>query len=134
MTSMTTPANAADLWVSLAGAVQRDDLETARTFVTDDFEWEVMGRFPYAGRYRGVEGLSKLFHGVRDASGDTFHLEPELNFGDDRAAVIVGRVTASRAGKTLDARNIFLVECADGLIVRGSTVPVDQYAYDEFWE
>jgi ketosteroid isomerase-like protein len=111
----------------------RNDIAEARAYVTDDFQWEVMGRFPYAGRYTGVEGLRVLLEGVRDASGGTFHMTPELSLGDNDAAVVVGRVTASRPGKTLDARNVFIVECAGGKIARGWTVPVDQYAYDEFW-
>jgi ketosteroid isomerase-like protein len=92
-----------------------------------------MGRFPYAGKYRGVEGLATLLRGVREASGNTFHMEIELTLGDDDAAAIVGRVTATRPGKTLDAQNVFILHCEDGRISRGWTIPIDQYAYDEFW-
>jgi ketosteroid isomerase-like protein len=127
-------SGAAKLWRYMADAVMRGDLEEARTCVTDGFEWEVMGRFPYAGRYQGVEGLAALLNGVREGSGGTFHMTPELSFGDDEAAVVVGHVTASRPGKTLDAQNVFIVHCEEGKITHGSTVPVDQYAYDEFWE
>jgi ketosteroid isomerase-like protein len=124
---------AAKLWHDMAGAVMNGDLDLARTFVTESFEWEVMGRFAYAGRYRDVEGLQKLLNGVRDASGGTFHMTPELSFGDEDSAVVVGHVTATRAGKSLDAHNVFIVECEHGKVARGKTIPVDQYAYDEFW-
>lgn len=125
---------AATLWHAMVGAVQAGDLDKARALVTDDFEWQVMGRFPYAGRYRGVEGLAVLLKGVRDGSGGTFALTPELSFGDDHAAVVVGHVTATRPGKTLDGQNVFIVRCHDGRLTQGMTIPVDQYAYDEFWE
>jgi ketosteroid isomerase-like protein len=130
---MTTDSKAADLWHAMAGAVQDGELDKARALVTEDFEWQVMGRFPYAGRYRGVEGLTALLKGVRDGSGGTFRLAPELSFGNDAAAVVVGRVTATRPGKTLDGENVFIVKCRDGLVASGITIPVDQYAYDEFW-
>ncbi len=127
-------STAAALWHALVGAVQSGDLDKARALVTDDFEWQVMGRFPYAGHHHGVEGLAALLKGVRDESGGSFQLTPELSFGDDEAAVVVGHVTATRAGKTLDGDNVFIVRCEDGRIRRGMTIPVDQYAYDEFWE
>ncbi len=131
---MATESGAAKLWHDMAGAVMRGELNEARACVTDGFEWEVMGRFPYAGRYRGVEGLETLLNGVREGSGGTFHMTPELSFGDDDAAIVVGRVTASRPGKTLNAQNVFIVHCEGGKISHGCTVPVDQYEYDEFWE
>jgi ketosteroid isomerase-like protein len=114
--------------------VQAGELDKARAIVTEDFEWQVMGRFQYAGRYIGVEGLAALLKGVRDGSGNTFHMTPELSLGNDEAAAIVGRVTASRPGKTLDGQNVFIVKCDGGRIARGWTIPMDQYAYDEFWE
>ncbi len=131
---MTADFGAARLWHTLVGAVQSGELDKARALVTDDFQWQVMGRFQYAGIYNGVEGLAALLKGVRDASGNTFRMTPELSLGSDEAAAIVGHVTASRAGKTLDAQNVFIVRCENGLIARGWTIPVDQYAYDEFWE
>jgi uncharacterized protein len=130
---VTADSGAASLWHTLVSAVQRGELDQARALVTGDFEWQVMGRFPYAGRYHDVEGLVALLKGVRDSSGDTFQMNPELSFGDEEAAVIVGHVTASRPGKTLDAQNVFIIRCHDGRIARGWTIPVDQYAYDEFW-
>jgi ketosteroid isomerase-like protein len=131
---VTADFGAARLWHTLVGAVQSGELDKARALVTDDFEWQVMGRFQYAGIYNGVEGLAALLKGVRDGSGGTFRMTPELSLGSEEAAAIVGHVTASRAGKTLDAQNVFIVRCENGLIARGWTIPVDQYAYDEFWE
>jgi ketosteroid isomerase-like protein len=131
---MSADPGAAELWHEMVAAVMRDEMDTARRFVTDDFAWEVMGRFPYAGRYHGVEGLQTLLRGVREASGGTFQMTPELSLGDNDAAVVVGHVTATRPGKALDARNVFIVQCQRGKIARGWTVPMDQYTYDEFWE
>jgi ketosteroid isomerase-like protein len=130
---MTTDSTAAGLWHELVGAIVSGDLERARPLVTENFQWEVMGRFPYAGKYAGVEGLAALLQGVREASGNTFHMTPELTLGNDAAAAIVGRVTAVRPGKTLDAKNVFIVQCDGGRISCGWTIPMDQYAYDEFW-
>jgi len=93
-----------------------------------------MGRSPQAGRYSGVEGLSELLRKVRESSDGTFHLETEMTVGDNATGVIVGRVTASRVGKTLDTRNIFLIQAECGLIARGWTIPMDQYAFDAFWD
>jgi ketosteroid isomerase-like protein len=61
-------------------------------------------------------------------------MTPHLSRGDDRAAAIVGHVTASPAGKILDAQNVLILRCEDGQISRRWTIPGDQYAYDEFWE
>ena len=80
-----------------------------------------------------IKRVSELFGKVRDASGGTFQLTTEFTVGDDDNAVAMGRVTASRAGKTLEGRNIFVVQCDNGRVTRGYTVPMDQYTFDEFW-
>jgi hypothetical protein len=61
-------------------------------------------------------------------------MTPELSFGNEEAADIVGRVTALRPGKALDPKNVFIIWFENGRIAQGWTIPVDQYAYDEFWE
>jgi ketosteroid isomerase-like protein len=121
------------LWQTLVAAVMKGELADAKSHVTPDFEWRVMGRSPQAGTYVGVEGLSELFNKVQAASEHTFTLETEVTLGNEDTAVIVGRVAASRAGRTLEGRNIFMLQCEDGLMARGWTIPIDQYAFDEFW-
>jgi hypothetical protein len=71
---------------------------------------------------------------IVDDAATPFQMTPELSPGDDGPAAIVGHVTASPAGKTLDVQNVLIVRCEDGQISTGWTIPVDQYAYDEFWE
>lgn len=130
---MATFPSAAELWHTMSSAVQAGDLAAARDCVVDDFFWEVMGRFPYAGRYRGVEGLAQLFRSVREGTDGSFHMVPELSYGDEHAAVVVGHVTAARGAKKFEGDNIFLVRASGGHLTSGMTIPVDQYSYDEFW-
>lgn len=130
---MSVPSPAVELWQSLIAAVQSGDLDRARSLIQPTFEWQAMGRGPFAGRYVGAEGLAELLGKVHEASGGTFHLDTETTVGDDDTAAIVGRVTATRDGRALDARNVFLLQCEGGKIARGWTVPMDQYAFDEFW-
>jgi ketosteroid isomerase-like protein len=126
-------SRAAALWHDLIGAIQGGELDRARALVTPGMEWTATGRGPFAGTYAGVEGLAELLRKVRVASGDTFRLSTEFTVGDDDNVVAVARVTATRAGKTLEGRNVFVVRCENGLVARGYTVPMDQYTFDEFW-
>jgi ketosteroid isomerase-like protein len=126
-------SRAAVMWHELIGAIQGGELDRARALVTPGMQWTAMGRGPFAGTYPGVEGLAELLRKVRDASGGTFQLSTEFTVGDDDNAVAIGRVTASRAGKALEGRNVFVVQCEHGLVARGYTVPMDQYTFDEFW-
>lgn len=130
---MSAQSLSVELWHGLIAAVQGGDLDGARSLVQPTFEWQAMGRGPFAGRYVGVEGLADLLGKVRDASGGTFHLDTEMTVGDDVTAAMVGRVTATRQGRSLDTRNVFLLQCEEGKIARGWTVPMDQYTFDEFW-
>jgi ketosteroid isomerase-like protein len=132
-TGQSSGGGVVELWQTLVGAITGGDMASARSHVTPGFEWQVMGRSPQAGRYVGVEGLSELFNKVQVASDHTFQLETEITLGDDETAVIVGRVTASRNGRTLEGRNMFMLQAENGLIARGWTIPIDQYAFDEFW-
>jgi ketosteroid isomerase-like protein len=124
---------AVELWIELITHVQSRDLDAARSLAHPTLEWELTGRGPFAGTYVGVEGLAQLLANVRDASGGTFQLEPEGRGGDAAMGAVVGRVTATRNGRTLQTRNAFLIQCQDGKISHGWTVPMDQYTFDEFW-
>jgi ketosteroid isomerase-like protein len=135
LAEMKGESGAARVFLALSGAViQSADLDVARTFVTEGFQWDVMGRVPPAGVYRGVEGLAELLQVVRERSGNTFRMTPQVAFGDDDTAVIIVHATASYRGRTLNVRNIVIVECENGRVAHGWTVPWDQYTYDAFWE
>jgi len=48
--------------------------------------------------------------------------------------MVYGHATAQREGKTLDIDHAYLYRFDhEGKIIEGRTIPVDLYAFDEFW-
>ena len=71
---------------------------------------------------------------VKELSGGTIAFEPKVFLADDRALMVYGRATAEREGKKLDIDHAYLYLFNDeGKVVEGRTIPVDLYAFDDFW-
>ena len=70
---------------------------------------------------------------ARELSGGTLRLEPCAVAADGDYLVVWGRITAERLGRRLDSEHCVMYRFVNGKIVEGRTVPVDLYAFDEFW-
>jgi ketosteroid isomerase-like protein len=95
--------------------------------------YTIPGRSPIAGQTRGVEAHLEMLRRIRERSGGTLRLEPRSVLADDVHLLIYGRVTAQREGKVLDSDHCVAFRFEGERIVEGRTVPVDLYAFDDFW-
>ena len=66
-------------------------------------------------------------------SGNTLSLEPRAVLADDQHLVVYGRIRAQRLGRTLDSDHCVVFRFDGDRIVEARTIPVDLYAWDEFW-
>ena len=115
-------------------AFNKNDLKTAKETFSENIVYRFAGRRPIAGEYRGLEQFGKALQLLKNLSGGTLTIEPQIVLADERAVMVYARVTAQREGKTLDIDQVNLYRFnKEGKIIGGQAIPVDLYAYDEFW-
>jgi ketosteroid isomerase-like protein len=115
-------------------AFNDNDLDAASKYCSENIVYKIAGRSPIAGEYRGIEQFDQALELVKDLSGGTIRFEPQVILADDQAVMVYGHATAQREGKTLDIDHAYLYRFnEEGKIIEGRTIPVDLYAFDEFW-
>jgi ketosteroid isomerase-like protein len=117
----------------MIAAFNAGDLSAVETLVAPDLEYTIPGRSPVACHTRGVAAHLTMLKQVRERSEGTLRLEPRAVTADGDYLIVWGRISAERAGKRLDSDHCVMYRFANGKIVEGRTVPVDQYAFDAFW-
>ena len=115
-------------------AFNDNELDTAKKVFSKDIVYQFPGRSPIAGEYRGIEQFFKVLHLMKDMTAGTFTVEPKIIMANDEGVMVYARATAQREGKTLDIDQVNLYRFnEDGIIFEGRIIPVDLYAFDEFW-
>ena len=101
---------------------------------SENIVYRIAGRSPIAGEYHGIEQFTKALKLIKELTGGTIAFKPQIVLADDRTVMAYGRATAKREGKTLDIEHVYLYQLDEkGNIIEGKTIPVDLYAFDEFW-
>ena len=117
----------------MIAAFNANDLGAVEALVDPDLVYTIPGLSPIACHTRGVVQHLSMLKAARERSGGTLRLEPRAVAADGDYLVVWGRITAQHAGKLLDSDHCVMYRFANGKIVEGRTVPVDQYAFDAFW-
>jgi len=117
----------------MIAAFNANDLSAVEALVDANLVYEIPGKSPIACRTRGVAAHIQMLKLARELSGGTLRLEPRAIAADGDYLVVWGRITAERAGKRLDSDHCVMYRFEAGKIVEGRTVPLDLYAFDEFW-
>lgn len=111
----------------------QNDLGAVAELVDPDIAYVIPGRSPLACETRGLDAHLAALKLARERSGGTLKLEPRAVAADGDYLVVWGRITAEREGRTLDCDHCVMYRFKNGKIVEGRTVPIDLYAFDEFW-
>ena len=117
----------------MIAAFNANDLSAVEALVSADLVYSIPGKSPIACHTRGVAEHLKMLKAARERSGGTLRLAPQAVAADGDYLIVWGRITAERAGKKLDSDHCVMYRFEGGKIVEGRTVPVDLYAFDEFW-
>jgi ketosteroid isomerase-like protein len=125
-------ANVTIYW-RLIAAFNANDLETVSALLDPNLIYTLPGRSPVAAHTQGVAAHLDMLRRARELSGGTLKLEPHVVAAEADYVFVYGRVTAERDGKCLDCEHCVVFRFSNGRIVEGRTLPVDLYAFDEFW-
>jgi ketosteroid isomerase-like protein len=128
---MSHTANTA-LVRGLLSDFQRGDLAAVATHFAPDAVWDLPGRGPLAGEYKGPDAIIGFLARAFELSAGTLRLEVLDVLASDTGAAHVQRVTADNDGRRLDCIEILAHEIHDGRITRTHHRP-DPYALDAFF-
>jgi uncharacterized protein len=110
------------------------DLPALLDLFADDAVWHVPGSMALSGAHRGRDAIVAFLRGTAELTNRTYRVELLWTVADDDHLVAVYRARGERAdGRALDVEQALLVELEDGRwkIVRAQ--PLDQAAFDAFW-
>lgn len=115
-------------------AFMSGDMEALRgEYLTGDVVWHAFGAGPLSGDFHGPDEVIALFGRTFELSGGTFRVEVHDAVANDDHAVVLGTVTAERAGKRLHQRYTHVAHMRDGKLSESWIFSEDQAALDSFW-
>lgn len=120
-------------YVRLMQAYNAGDLETVAQCMSADVVYHVPGKSKFAGDYVGIEAFRQMLDQIREATDGSITHTPLHILADDRALMVYSQVLGTRKDAHYAGEVAYLFRFDDGKIVEGRTIPVDLYAFDEFW-
>ena len=116
-------------------AFNSNDIEAVTKRLHPDVKYVIRGRSQVSGTFTGLKEMTKALQRVRDLTGDTMRVEPEVLLSGGEHVILYARLTASRPdGRQFDSYEAVVFRFRDGKLVEGDSIPADQYAFDEFLE
>lgn len=117
------------------GAFNRNDLEAISAYVAADVTYTIHGRASVSGTYRGVEGFRRALKSIKDLTGGTMQVQPELVLAGHNAVMAYMRVTGARKdGRRYHSHETHVYRFRDGKLFEGQAIPVDQLAFEKFFQ
>jgi ketosteroid isomerase-like protein len=114
-------------------AFNEGDLATLRQRVTPDVTYVIPGRAAVSGEFSGIDAVVGAFQRLRQLSGGTISVEPQLVLSDGDDVMFTGRVTAEHEGRSLDVVNAYAFHFEDGKLASGRLFPSDLHAIEAFF-
>ena len=110
------------------------DLPALLDLFADDAVWHVPGAMALSGAHHGCDAIVAFLRGTAEVTGGTYRVDLLWTVADDGHVVAVYRARGERPdGRQLDIEQALLVELEQGRwkVVRAQ--PLDQAAFDAFW-
>jgi uncharacterized protein len=110
------------------------DLPALLDLFADDAVWHVPGSMLLSGEHRGREAIIAFLRATAELTGGTYRVELLWAVSDENHLAAVYRAVGKRPDeRELDIEQALLVELEDGRwkVVRAQ--PLDQAAFDAFW-
>jgi ketosteroid isomerase-like protein len=116
-------------------AFSRGDMDTLRNeLFTADIVWHQGGKNQTSGDFRGPDQVIGLFGKLFQLTDGTFRVEVHDMLASDDHVVVLAKVSAQRAGKTIQhGEYSHVCHFRDGKLSEAWIVNVDPYEGDEFF-
>lgn len=114
-------------------AFNAGDLDAVRDYVDPDVTYRIPGRARVSGSFTGIDEVAAAFQRLRDLSGGTIAVAPDVVVADGDNVLFTARVTAQHEGRSLDVLNAYAFRFRDGRMTDGAVFPGDQHAVEDFF-
>lgn len=114
-------------------AFAEGDLDLLNQMISPDVLWHIAGKSPIAGTYKGRDATLGFLGKVGESTGGTLKLSNYIFMGEGDRSVAIFNYSASRKGKRISIEVYESMRWKDGMCIEHWGVPLDQYAYDQFW-
>jgi ketosteroid isomerase-like protein len=116
-------------------AFNRNNIDALAADVAEDVTYTIRGRSAVSGSYEGVHGVCTALKRIQELTGGTMTAEPQVLLAEGDAIMAYMRVTGQRPdGRTYDSHQAYLYRFRDGKLVEGQSIPVDQHAFEQFFQ
>ncbi len=110
------------------------DLPALLDLFAHDAVWHVPGSMTLSGEHRGRDAIIAFLRRTAELTGGTYRVELLWTVADDDHLVAVYRAVGERPdGRSLDIEQALLIEVRDGRWTDIRAQPLDQAAFDAFW-
>ena len=114
-------------------ALSRADVAAALELTRPELVWRTLGDNPFAIEIKGATEFLDLMADFGEAVDD-LRMEVLDIFASDRGAVIHYNGVARRGSDLLECEYLVLLQIESGVVVEGTTVPLDSRRNDAFWQ
>ncbi len=119
--------------MTVLDAFNRNDIDAVVDKVDSDVVYFVRGRSQVSGTYRGPSELAGALRRINELTGGSMSGTPEVLLADgDNVMMYVHVIGARPDGRTYDSYQAYLYRFREGKLIEGQTIPVDQYAFEQF--
>ena len=114
-------------------AFAKADVATLTGLFAANVVWHLPGNSQLSGEHRGRDAVFAVFAKIAQLSGGSFSIELHDVLANDDHTVAIQRVTASRSGKRLDARNVEIYHLKNGQVTEWWSFTDSPDEENEFW-
>jgi len=129
---MSDPQQHLALMFEFIGLVQGNDVAAIdareEEFFHPDFRWTIGGRGRISRTYSGWKEYREVIVGEVQTPAEIVTVAANADH-----IFALTRLAGERIGKRLDLQVCFVVRFDDGRIAEVRSVPLDDYAWDQFW-
>jgi hypothetical protein len=114
-------------------AFAKGDFTVLNDLFAEDLLWHEPGRSQLAGDFRGRDAVYAEFAKLMEITEGTFQLDVQAIFANDEDGVALVVSSASRGGRSVEAREAHMFRLRNGKVVEFWNASTDQYAFDELF-
>ena len=109
------------------------DLATVSDLMSDDIVWHSGGNNILTGDYEGKEAVLGYFGKLVQETAGSFKNDIHDMLANDDHGVALVTVSATRGGRSIDARLVHVFHMRDGKMTEFWSIADDQKLFDDFW-
>ena len=114
-------------------AFANGDIETLKTLVSANANWNQTETGVLPGNYRGVNGILEYFGQLAHESQGSLRVEPQAMAASGDRVFVLERVTGTRKGKTLNTTDVLVFKLNNGVVTEVTNFPSNHPADVQFW-